>query len=127
MLQAVCQMRLKLQIDFRGFQRLTFRVVEILDGNSESALNGNLVLKNSCILMRCEFPFAVCFPLERERFIAELIDAILERQFVIVYAGEIFAVELPAVDELLIEIVRLFSRSLKSKLYSPLTTHPAHN
>lgn len=50
--------------------------------------------------MGSEFPFSDRFPLKRKRFVAKLLNAILEPQFVIVNARKVFAVQLPSVDEL---------------------------
>lgn len=74
--------------------------MEILDGDGEGSLNRDLVLKDGRVLMRCKFPFADRSSLERERLVAELFNAILESQFVIVNAGEVLAVQLPSVDKL---------------------------
>lgn len=74
--------------------------MKILDGDGEGSLNRDLILKDGRVLMRCEFPFADHFPLECERLVAELLNAILESQFVIVNAGEVLAVQLPSVDKL---------------------------
>jgi uncharacterized Fe-S cluster-containing radical SAM superfamily protein len=79
---------------------LTFGIVMIAHRDSESSLNRNLVLKDGGILMGNEFPLAIHFSRETKRFVTELVDAMVERQFMIVNAGEVFTVQLPAVDEL---------------------------
>lgn len=81
-------------------RQLTFGIVKILDGDGEGSLNRDLVLKDGRVLMGCEFPFADRFSLKRERLVAELLNAILESQFVIVNAREVLAVQLPSVDKL---------------------------
>lgn len=72
----------------------------IFDGYGEGSLHRNFVLKDCCVLVRCELSLEVRFPSEAERLVTELRHSAVETQLVIVNAREVLAIQLPSVDKL---------------------------